>query len=92
MKRQIEASFNLKTKYIVRSELCQHQRLSDCLPCATANLDILLSGGDVSKVNFDQRTLRSYLVRSLLTGSLYFPKEKCKSRGGAKVFPYKFGK
>ena len=92
VRKQIEACFTLKKKYSLRSALVQKQRLCDCLPFAVANIDMVLSGGDVTKIRFDNRTLRSNLVKSFLNNELYFPFQKCKSRGDAVVFSNKVSK
>ena len=83
---QIEASFALTSKYSIKSAICQKQRLSDCLIFAVANKDAVLSKEDVSKIRFNQKTLRSHLVRSILGETLYFPLSRCKTRGDVKVF------
>ena len=83
---QIEASFNLKRKYVIRSIICQKQSMSDCLPFAVANLDICLSGEDNSKVRFNKKFLRAYLVKSLVNNNLVFPHKRCKIRGKPSVY------
>ena len=67
---QMEASFQLKKKYTIRNLLGQSQRLSDCLPFATANLDIIMSGGQISKVQFQTELMRPNLVKSLINEEL----------------------
>ena len=84
--KQIEESFRLNKKYCIRSPLCQRQGASDCLVCATANLDLVLSGNAASKIKFDQNLLRSFFVESFVAGRLIFPSATCKSRGDARVF------
>ena len=84
--KQIEESFRLTKKYCIRSLLCQRQGASDCLVCATANLDVVLSGKDVSKIKFQQKLLRSFFVESFIAGRLFFPSATCKTRGDALVF------
>ena len=59
---QIESSFRLSKKYCIRSLACQPQIASDCLVCAVANLDVILSGNDVSITCFNMKQLRSCLV------------------------------
>ena len=85
VRKQIEASFDLDLKYSIKSVLCQKQKLSDCLVFAAAHLDALLSGEDLSRIRFNQKTLRSYLVRSILGKTLHFPFSRCKNRGEVKV-------
>ena len=87
--KQIEESFRLNKKYCIRSLLCQRQGASDCLVCATANLDAVLTGNDVSKIKYDQKLMRSYFVESLIAGRLFFPSGKFKTRGDVQVFSMK---
>ena len=86
---QIESSFRLSKKYCIRSLACQPQIASDCLVCAVANLDVILSGNDVSKICFNMKQLRSFLVESLLKGRLFFPTTRCSSHGENNVFAMK---
>ena len=74
--QQIERSFNLQTKYCVRSAICQAQRLQDCLVFVFANLDAVLEGNDISKAQFNQLTLRFSLMKSLITRNLNFPSSR----------------
>ena len=83
---QIEESFRLNKKYCIRSLLCQRQGASDCLVCATANLDVVLSGNDVSKIKLNQELLRMFFVESFVAGRLFFPFATCETRGDARVF------
>ena len=87
--KQIEESFSLPKKYCVKSQICQAQRGPACLLFALANLDAVLSGNDISKLQLSERFLRASLVESLITGSLHFPSERCPSRGEAKLFAKK---
>ena len=83
--KQIAASFRLSKKYCIRS--CHRHGASDCLVCATANLDVVLSGNDVSKIKFNQKLLRSFFVESFIAGRLYFPFSRCERRGEGNVYP-----
>ena len=62
--KQISASFRVNKKYSIRSLQCQVQGASDCLVCAIANLDAVLSGNDISKLEFDNKWVRSFFVES----------------------------
>ena len=53
---------------------------------AVANMDAILSGADVSKIYFNGKLLRSYLVKSLIKNDLEFPHSRCKYRGNARVY------
>ena len=70
--KQIAASFRFHKKYSIRILQCQVQGASDCLACATANLDLVLSGNDISKIEFDKKLVRSFFVESLIKGRLFF--------------------
>ena len=89
--KQIEESFNLKNKYCIRNSKCQAQKKPDCMVFALANLDVVLSGNDVSKVEFYEKTLRGSLVRSLVEDHLSFPFQRCKKRGEPNNFCRKLG-
>ena len=88
---QIEVSFNPKNRYCIRSALCQAQKKPDCLVFAIANLDAILSGNDISKVNFYSKTLRGSLVRSLVQDQISFPFQRCKKRGDSNNFSKRLG-
>ena len=88
--KQIEQSFQVTDKYSIRSVKCQKQHGPDCLVFSVANLDLVLSGNDVSKIKFDETLLRSFLVESLIAGRIYFPFKRCNTRGEATVFSRKY--
>ena len=87
--KQIEDSFQVTIKYSIWSVNCQKQRGPDCLVFSIANLDLVLSGNDSSKIQFDESNLRSFFVESLIAGRICFPYKRCKSRGDARVFSRK---
>ena len=89
---QMEASFQLKKKYTIRSLLGQRQRLSDWLPFATANLDNIMPGCDISKVQFQTELMRPNLVKSLINEELSFPKQVIQSRESAKMYSRQLSK
>ena len=84
--RQIEASFNLKKKYCIRSAMCQKQGLADCLPFVLANLDAILAAADITKVKFPKKYVRAFFVKSLIYRTLSFPSKSCNCRGNDTVF------
>ena len=66
--------------------MCQQQGESKCLAFVLANLDAILAGADITKVNFSKKYLRAYVVRSLINKTLSFPHSRCKSRGKGTVY------
>ena len=61
-------------------------RQSDCLAFVLANLDAILAGADISKVEFPKKYVRAFVVKSLINKTLSFSHKRCKSRGKGNVY------
>ena len=54
------------------------------------NLDAILTGADITKVEFPKKYVKAFFVKSLIYKTLSFPSNRCKSRGNGTVYVMRY--